>query len=119
MSDAGKGERKDSQWLDAPVSDDFVVIIGDILERYTNGVLQATPHRVVRRAQPRRSIIRFNAVAPDTLVQPLPNFCRHEPPKYTPVTMQRHMDTTLGNLRRGVPCWDAKSNTSNSATYRY
>jgi len=109
----------DAAWFDAPVSDDFVIIVGDVLERYTNGVLRATPHRVVRRAAPRRSIIRFNAVAPDAVVAPLPHFTRDAPPKYSPVTMQTHMDTTLGNLRRGVGSWDPATNTSRSATYDY
>ena len=109
----------DAQWFDAPVTDNFVIIIGDILERYTNGVLKATPHRVVRRKNPRRSIIRFNAVAPDQVVEPLDHFCRDTPPKYSPVTMQTHMDTTLGNLRKGIGSWDPVTNTSRSATYDY
>ena len=107
---------KDGTWLDAPVVDAFIVIVGDILERYTNGVLRATPHRVVRRSASRRSIIRFNAVAPDAVVAPLPEFGI---PKYSPVTMDTHMATTLGNLRKGVPSWDAQTNTSRSATYDY
>ena len=107
---------KDGVWLDAPVVDAFIVIVGDILERYTNGVLRATPHRVVRRSASRRSIIRFNAVAPDAVVAPLPEFGI---PKYSPVTMDTHMATTLGNLRKGVPSWDAQTNTSRSATYDY
>ena len=107
---------KDGVWLDAPVVDAFIVIVGDILERYTNGVLRATPHRVVRRSASRRSIIRFNAVAPDAVVAPLPAFGE---PKYSPVTMDEHMATTLGNLRKGVPSWDAQTNTSRSATYDY
>ena len=116
----GELDRGDAAaWVDAPVTDDFVVIVGDILERYTNGVLRATPHRVVRRRAARRSIIRFNAVAPDEVVAPLAAFCGSGGPKYTPVTMQKHMDTTLGNLRRGIPSWDPATNTSRSATYDY
>lgn len=107
---------QDAAWIDAPVVDAFIVIVGDILERYTNGVLRATPHRVVRRSSSRRSIIRFNAVAPDAVVAPLPKFGA---PKYSPVTMDEHMATTLGNLRKGVPSWDAATNTSRSATYDY
>ena len=71
----------------------------DILERFTNGTLQATPHRVLNTVHARHSIIRFNAVAPDTMVAPLPAFVSAESPaKYTPVTMGRHMETTLSNL---------------------
>mmetsp|Transcript_28206 Transcript_28206/g.84473 ORF Transcript_28206/g.84473 Transcript_28206/m.84473 type:complete len:383 (-) Transcript_28206:46-1194(-) len=112
-----RGDRgKDAEWLDAPVADAFVVIVGDVLERYTNGVLRATPHRVVRRSQPRRSIIRFNAVAPDEVVAPLPAFGE---PRYSPVTMAEHMETTLGNLRNGVPSWDPVNQVSLSAVYDY
>jgi len=106
----------DATWIDALVVDAFIVIVGDVLERYTNGVLRATPHRVVRRSASRRSIIRFNAVAPDAVVAPLPEFGA---PKYSAVRMDQHMATTLGNLRKGVPSWDPDTNTSRSATYDY
>ena len=53
---------------------------------------------------------------PDAVVAPLPEFGI---PKYSPVTMDEHMATTLGNLRKGVPSWDAATNTSRSATYDY
>ena len=33
--------------------------------------------------------------------------------------MDEHMATTLGKLRKGVPSWDAATNTSRSATYDY
>ena len=72
----------------------FIVIVGDILEG-ANGVFRATPHRVVRQSSSRRSIIRFNAVAPDAVVAPLPKFgsrnARHH---------GRHGDDVKG--RRGV-----------------
>ncbi|KAJ1451318.1 hypothetical protein M885DRAFT_18412 [Pelagophyceae sp. CCMP2097] len=97
-----------------------IVIIGDVLERYTNGLLKATPHRVLPMEHPRQSIIRFHAVAPDALVQPLPQFITPEnPAAYTPVTMEHHMNTTLGNLDAGVASWDSGNNASKSATYHY
>ena len=58
--------------------------VGDVLERFTNGTWLATPHRVLQTAAPRSSIVRFNAVAPETLVYPLPRFVGEgRPPKYT------------------------------------
>ena len=52
-----------SGWIDLPVRPaDFVIIVGDMLERYTNGALRATPHRVLMTPWPRYSIIRFTAV---------------------------------------------------------
>ena len=90
-------------WVDAPVvPDSFVVIIGpparasppwlpqrsqsvpacagDVLERWSNGALRATPHRVLNGA-PRKSIIRFNATAPETVIEPLDAFVTPERPR--------------------------------------
>ena len=62
-------------WIDAPVRKaEFIVIVGDMLERLTNGTLLATPHRVLPTLHKRSSIIRFNAFAPETLIEPLPRF---------------------------------------------
>jgi isopenicillin N synthase-like dioxygenase len=47
-AEAGTGE-SGLNWVDAPVRPgEFVVIVGDVLERFTNGVLRATPHRVLQ-----------------------------------------------------------------------
>lgn len=108
-------------WVDAPVRPgEFVVIVGDVLERLTNGVLKATPHRVKLTEHTRNSIIRFNALHPDTLIAPLPAFCSSDrPPAYTPVTMRVHMETTIRNLEKGIPAWDTERNVSRTATYVY
>lgn len=108
-------------WVEAPVRPgEFVVIVGDVLERFTNGALRATPHRVVQMPNPRSSIIRFNAVHPDTLIAPLPQFVSPEnPARYTPVTMKRHMETVFQNLKEGKGAWDAERNVSKTATYVY
>ena len=101
---------------------EFVVIVGDVLERFTNGVLKATPHRVVLTPHHRQSIIRFNAVAADTLIAPLPEFVDEDggnPPRYSPVTMQTHMETTMRNLEQGLGAWDDDEQVSLTATYNY
>jgi len=98
---------------------EFVVTIGDTLERFTNGEVKATPHRVVITQHPRYSIIRFNAVAAETMVQPLPRFLEGQPARYSRVTMRTHMDTTMRNLNAGKGAWDPKTNTSTTATYQY
>lgn len=113
-------------WIDAPSSpDSLTVILGDVIERFTNGVLKATPHRVVQEdddseANERYSIVRFHALHPDTLIRPLPKYVdRHNPAKYTPVTMRTHMQTTLRNLDLGLPSWDHGARKSISASYAY
>jgi len=108
------------EWLDTPVRPgEFVVTIGDILERFTNGELKATPHRVVVTPHPRYSIIRFNAVAAETVVKPLPQFLMGQPAQYSWVTMKTHMDTTMRNLNLGKGAWDPNTNTSTTASYLY
>jgi len=109
------------QWTDAPVRPgQFVIIVGDMLERWTNGFLRSTPHRVLTKPWQRHSIIRFVAVHPSTLVEPLPPFVTAErPAAYTPVTMQEHMDVTLRNLDEGKGAWDRETERSLTATYVY
>eukprot|EP00933_Yihiella_yeosuensis_P069029 TRINITY_DN7513_c1_g2_i2.p1 TRINITY_DN7513_c1_g2~~TRINITY_DN7513_c1_g2_i2.p1 ORF type:complete len:196 (-),score=38.06 TRINITY_DN7513_c1_g2_i2:110-697(-) len=109
-------------WVDAPVRpQEFVVIVGDVLERFTNGVLKATPHRVLQTAWERNSIIRFNAMTPDTLIAPLPEFVSEgRPAMYTPVTMKKHMDTTMEGLEAGRGAWEpGNPGRSLTATYVY
>ena len=115
------GARSDASWIDAPVRPgEFVVIVGDVLERFTNGELQATPHRVLHTPHERYSIIRFNAVHPDTLIEPLDPFVSEErPPLYTPVTMREHLETTLEQLEQGLGAWDSERNVSTTATREY
>jgi len=112
---------KPLEWIDAPVRpEEFVVIIGDALERITNGTLRATPHRVVQTSHPRWSIIRFNAFAPSTSLQPLTQFVNDQkPPLYTPVTMKVHMETTMKNLEKGLGAWDETNQKSLTANYVY
>ena len=83
-------------------------------------VCRATPHRVLPCPWQRHSIIRFVALQPSTLVEPMARFVTEERPRaYTAVTMLEHMNTTLTNLEEGKGAWDAESGISLTATYRY
>jgi len=108
-------------WIDAPVRPgEFVVIVGDALERFTNGVLRATPHRVGITQAARSSIVRFNAVAAETVIRPLPQFVSEDrPARYSPVTMKTHSETTMRNLALGVGAWDGEKQESTTASYLY
>jgi hypothetical protein len=98
-----------------------VVIVGDCLERLTNGELLATPHRVIYSPHtPRNSIIRFNAFQPEAVVRPLPQFVTDDrPAAYSPVTMAMHMYTTMRYLAEGLGSWDPIKQRSKSAIYDY
>lgn len=84
-------------WCEAP-SDigAFTIILGDMMERFSNGWLKATGHRVVNTPWTRYSIILFFAVDGDYTVAPLPQFIGQDnPPQYEPVTQGEHIAREL------------------------
>ncbi|MFQ6006422.1 MAG: isopenicillin N synthase family dioxygenase [Woeseia sp.] len=85
------------RWCEAP-SDigAFTVILGDMMERFSNGWLKATGHRVVNTPWTRYSMILFFAVDGDYTVAPLPRFISPDnPEKYDPVTQDEHIAREL------------------------
>jgi len=85
------------QWCEAP-SDigTFTIMLGDMMERFSNGWLRATGHRVVNTPWTRYSMILFFAVDGDYEVAPLPQFVTADnPPQYDPVTQDEHIRREL------------------------
>jgi isopenicillin N synthase-like dioxygenase len=82
------------EWRSAPVPDatQFTVIIGDMLERWTNGTLRATRHRVAHVPWERHALVRFVGVDGATAVAPLPQFGA---PRYAAVTQEAHLDAAV------------------------
>ncbi len=64
----------EGQWIDAPpVPDAFVVNVGDMLHRLSNGQLRSTPHRVINASgRERYSVPFFFDPHVSTTIQPLP-----------------------------------------------
>ena len=81
-------------WRSAPVPDAsrFTVITGDMLERWTNGTLRATRHRVAHVPWQRHSLVRFVGVEGRTTVAPLPQFGA---PRYAATTQEGHLDGAM------------------------
>lgn len=88
----------ESDWLDAPVREGrIVVLLGDMLERWTNGAFKASGHRVRNTPEQRFSIVQFFAVNEDVEVAPLPQFISAgTPAKYTAIKQEQHIDDEVG-----------------------
>lgn len=84
-------------WYEAPAEPDrVIVLLDDMLERWTNGYFQATGHRVRRTAAARYSIVLFVAVNADQVIQPLDSFITAGAPAgYDAVTQRQHIDAEL------------------------
>jgi isopenicillin N synthase-like dioxygenase len=85
------------EWLDVPpksLSDGyFIVNLGDMLERWTNGIFRSTVHRVITNGTNERySVPFFYEPDFDTKVECLEVCCSQEnPPKYPPTTSGQHL----------------------------
>ncbi|MFT4990363.1 MAG: isopenicillin N synthase-like dioxygenase [Acidimicrobiales bacterium] len=85
------------EWISPPVVQDrFIVIVGDMLERLTNGKLRATRHRVVDTEWERLSLILFNAFDADAVVAPLPEFVSDDNPcRFESTTQVAHINAEV------------------------
>lgn len=88
-------------WLDAPSADGrFVVLLGDMLERYTNGYFRATGHRVRHTRHQRMSLVMFLAVNGDVRVEPrAPHVDKFNPPRYAGIYQGDHIDAEIERAR--------------------
>jgi len=82
------------EWLHAPpIPKTFVVNIGDMMTRWTNGLYRSTRHRVVNASsQERYSVPFFLDGNPDRAIECLPAcLAPGETPKYEPITVEGHL----------------------------
>ena len=91
-------------WLDAPVREGrIVVLLDDMLERWTNGAFKASGHRVRNTPQQRFSIVQFFAVNEDIEVAPLEKFVTAEvPARYAPIKQEQHIDDEVGRAEENA-----------------
>jgi len=92
------------RWLDAPVREGrIVVLLDDMLERWTNGAFKATGHRVRNTDEQRFSIVMFIAADDAIDIAPLPQFVTREcPARYEPVTQEKHLDAEIHRAKENA-----------------
>jgi isopenicillin N synthase-like dioxygenase len=82
------------EWLEAPpISGTFVINIGDLMQRWTNGLYRSTMHRVKNRGDVNRhSIAFFYGPWRNARIECLPTCTDADhPPLYPPVTANEHI----------------------------
>ena len=84
-------------WCQAPADiGTFTIILGDMMERFSNGYLKATGHRVSITPWTRYSMVLFFALDGGYSVKPLLQFVStDEPPRYAAVTQDEHIAREL------------------------
>lgn len=85
-------------WVDAPrIDGTFVVNVGDMLHRWSNGLLLSTPHRVINRSgKPRFSCPFFYDPNVATTIAPLAaTVSSDNPPKFAPLNFGAFLKSEL------------------------
>jgi isopenicillin N synthase-like dioxygenase len=84
------------EWIDAPpVPDSFVINLGDLMARWTNGVYSSNMHRVKnnRSGGDRYSMPFFMSPQPDAIIEPIPGCVTAERPRlFETCTSAQHLN---------------------------
>ncbi|KAL6069076.1 2-oxoglutarate-dependent ethylene/succinate-forming enzyme [Balamuthia mandrillaris] len=107
------------EWVNAtPIKNSLLVNLGDMMERWTNGIYKATPHRVVNiSGKDRYSIPFFFEPNFETLVEPLPACITQERPRaYEPVGFGNHLLYKLNTTFEYRSKNESSSSTSDAST---
>ena len=85
----------DGDWVEArPIEDTFVINLGDLMARWSNGIYNANMHRVLnnRSGRDRYSMVSFNGPRHDVVIDPLPGCVTPDfPRKFATCTAQEHV----------------------------
>ncbi len=86
---------------------EIIVMLGDMLEVITNGLIKATPHRVPPVTWERYSITRFCAIDGHHIIEPLDNFIGEKGPLYEPISQQKNIKDGLAQASANTDAMEA------------
>ncbi|MCX5494353.1 isopenicillin N synthase family oxygenase [Kaistia dalseonensis] len=92
----------DDGWIDAPpIPGAFIINLGDLVPRWTNGLYRSTTHRVINRSgRERYSIPFFFDGRGDYVSETIPTcLAPGELPKFTPLSVSEHLAHMLSSTR--------------------
>jgi len=94
----------DGRWLDAESGTGrIIVMLDDMLERWTNGHFKATGHRVRQTNEQRFSIVMFVAVDNTYTIAPLQEFVTDAAPAlYAPTSQEKHIENEIRRSRENA-----------------
>jgi len=105
-------ENTAGEWIDAPpVPGTFVINLGDMIKRWTNGIYRSNMHRVLNNktaGRDRYSIPFFYSPDHEARIECLPSCTDADrPPRFPPCTAGEHLDEmfrrSYGDMRGGKP----------------
>lgn len=91
---------KEGNWVKAKTDqlDQFIVNIGDCMQRWSNDEWVSTIHRVTLTKTQRQSIIFFKTVNEDTMIETFPKFLKNNKPKYEPIAFEDYVGELAAKL---------------------
>lgn len=98
------------EWLQVPVErGQWTVLIGDMVERWSNGAFLATPHRVPTTPWPRCSIVMFFAADPGIEIRPLEAFVGSNlAPRFEAVTQDGLIEAAMARAEANRQAMQSK-----------
>ncbi|WJX57504.1 Oxoglutarate-dependent flavonoid 7-O-demethylase 1 [Trifolium repens] len=101
--------RKDGQWISIkPLTNAFVINVGDVLEIVTNGIYRSIEHRaIVNSKKERISIASFQNANMSKVIGPTPGLVTHERPAlFKTLTVEEYFKVFFSNELKGKSCLD-------------